>query len=139
MKIRKIWRHIASWACHRLTTRYTRVLEDTLARERAEADRLRAENRALLNSILGIAGVPSILASSAPLPRSQPTIASGREAPASGPVPPIDAEAKPARKTALAAAPGAVAVAGPLRRRSWQQITRMLEFESAKKQSVAGD
>ncbi len=135
MKIRKIWRHIASWACHRLTTRYTRVLEDTLARERAEADRLRAEIRALLNSILGIAGVPPILASSAPLPRSQPTMASGQEAPASRPVPPVDAEAKPARKTA----PGTLAVAGPLRRRSWQQITRMLEFESAKKQSVAGD
>lgn len=136
MKIREIWRRIGS-------TRYTRVLEQSLAHERDEADRLRAENRALLNSILGIAGVPPIPASSAPQPRSQPTTESGPEAPASGPVPPIDAKvnsgAKAARKMSLSAAPGAVAVAGPLRRRSWQQITRMLEFESAKQKSVAGD
>lgn len=136
MKIRKIWRRIAS-------TRYTRVLEQSLAHERAEADRLRAENRALLNSILGIAGVPPIPASSAPQPRSQPTTESGPEAPASGPVPPVNvegiAEAKAARKSSPKSAPGTVAVAGPLRRRSWQQITRMLEFESAKQKSVAGD
>lgn len=136
MKIREIWRRIAS-------TRYTCVLEQSLAHERAEADRLRAENRALLNSILGIAGIPPIPASSAPQPRSQPTTESGPEAPASGPVPPINAEAnseaKAARKGAPKTATGAIAVAGPLRRRSWQQITRMLEFESAKKQSVADD
>lgn len=136
MKIREIWRRIAS-------TRYTRVLEQSLAHERAEADRLRAENRALLNSILGIAGVPPIPASFAPLPRSQPASVSGPEAPASGPVPPIDAKAnaevKAARKASSNVAPGAVAVAGPLRRRSWQQITRMLEFESAKQKTVAGD
>lgn len=142
MKIREIWRRIAS-------TRYTRVLEQSLAHERAQADRLRAENRALLNSILGIAGVPPIPASSAPLPRSQPASVSGPEAPASGPVPPVNVKAntsakanvevKPARKASSNVAPGAIAVAGPLRRRSWQQITRMLEFESAKQKSVAGD
>src|ERR1700677_517238 len=44
MSIQTVWRKITA-------TRYTRALE-------AEVARLRAENRALLNSILGIAGVP---------------------------------------------------------------------------------
>ena len=37
-----------------------RLLEDELARSRAEIERLRIENRALLNSVLGTAGVPPI-------------------------------------------------------------------------------
>lgn len=48
------------------TTRYTRTLE-------AEVERLRAENRALLNSLLGTAGFPPIEMSEAktqpPIPR----------------------------------------------------------------------
>lgn len=40
--------------------RYVRLLEEQVARERAEGDRLRTENRALLNSLLGTAGVPPI-------------------------------------------------------------------------------
>ncbi len=54
--------------------RYARLLEDELARaraeiewqraevarERADNDRLRAENRALLNSLLGTAGIPPL-------------------------------------------------------------------------------
>src|SRR5690242_15917884 len=69
----EIWRRIS-------TTRYTRALESEVARQRAENDqqratiasqqneiaRLRAENRALLNSILGIAGVPPILVDTPP-------------------------------------------------------------------------
>ena len=48
----------ASWRW--LTTgRYTRTLED-------EVERLRAENRALLNSLLGTAGFPPIPASGGP-------------------------------------------------------------------------
>src|ERR1700689_5908061 len=46
MSIQTVWRKITA-------TRYTRALE-------AEVARLLAENRALLNSILGIAGVPPI-------------------------------------------------------------------------------
>src|ERR1700691_4484871 len=46
MNLHYIWRRITA-------TRYTRALE-------ADVARLRAENRALLNSILGIAGVPPI-------------------------------------------------------------------------------
>jgi len=43
-----------------LRSGYVRLLETQLARERAEIDRLRAENRALLNSLLGTAGVPPV-------------------------------------------------------------------------------
>ena len=58
------------------TTRHSRALEDQIAQQRTaiasqqnEIARLRAENRALLNSILGIAGIPPILVDS-PLPSS---------------------------------------------------------------------
>ena len=43
-----------------LSSRYVRLLEDELTRERAEIARLRLENRALLNSLLGTAGVPPV-------------------------------------------------------------------------------
>src|SRR5271168_3927510 len=49
MTLRGIWSRLAA-------TNYTRALEREVAR-------LRAENRALLNSILGIAGVPPITVS----------------------------------------------------------------------------
>jgi hypothetical protein len=55
--------NIGEW-CARLRQgmrgRYVRALEEQVARERAEIERLRAENRALLNSLLGTAGVPPI-------------------------------------------------------------------------------
>ncbi len=43
-----------------LRTKYTRHLEGELARLRAEVEHLRAENRALVNSLLGTAGVPPL-------------------------------------------------------------------------------
>jgi len=65
--IRKMWQRITR-------TKYTRELEAEIARQRAEIDRQRAEidrlrgcltegraeNRALLNSVLGIAGIPPL-------------------------------------------------------------------------------
>src|SRR5580700_8007601 len=55
--------NIAEW-CMRtrsaLRGGYVRLLEDELAHARAEIVRLREENRALLNSVLGTAGVPPI-------------------------------------------------------------------------------
>src|SRR5579863_2986889 len=51
MRLSEIWRRLFS-------TKYSAILE-------AEVARLRAENRALLNSILGIAGVPPITVSAA--------------------------------------------------------------------------
>jgi hypothetical protein len=61
------------------------MIEDELAMARAEIGRLREENRALLNSLLGTAGVPPIdiprtLASTpAVRRRSWPQIATARE------------------------------------------------------------
>jgi len=43
-----------------LRGRYVRALEEQLVRERADIDRLREENRAMLNSLLGLAGVPPV-------------------------------------------------------------------------------
>jgi hypothetical protein len=43
-----------------MRSRYVRLLEEQLARERAEVERLRAENRAMLNSLLSTAGAPPI-------------------------------------------------------------------------------
>ncbi len=43
-----------------MRSRYVRSLEAQVTRERAEIERLRAENRALLNSLLGTAGVPPV-------------------------------------------------------------------------------
>ena len=69
-----------------LRSRYVRLLEEEVARERAEVARLRAENRALLNSLLGTAGVPPIetspphLQSVSPVRRrSWPQISAARE------------------------------------------------------------
>lgn len=95
MLIRDLWRRISR-------TRYTRSLE-------AEVARLRVENQALLNSILGIAGVPPILVSQEALKAEQ-----AGEAVA------------PTRGNQLAS--GRV-----LRRRSWQQVNRMREIDSSRK------
>jgi hypothetical protein len=76
------------WACWQAltTTRYTRRLEAEVDLERAEIERLRQENRALLNSLLGTAGVPPIETPAAHQPtiapvrrRSWPQIATVRE------------------------------------------------------------
>ena len=125
--IREFWRRI-------VFGRY--ALDDEIVRQRSEIDRLRAENRALLNSILGIAGVPpipgDIATTSVEPPRStRPAPRPGLEAPPSRPG---TSSYGPRGRHA----PGNVHVTAPLRRRSWQQINRMLEFESAKK-TVASD
>lgn len=110
--------------------RYTHALE-------AENIYLRAENRALLNSILGIAGLPpvSVAANTQKLdgdqPKPGPKRSSRRErAPIRG--------AGVGRKLAgrdISRTNRDSMVAAPLRRRSWQQITRMMEFESARKKT----
>ena len=69
-----------------MRSRYVRLIEEQVARERAEVERLRAENRALLNSLLSTAGAPPIEAPPAhpaqiaPIRRrSWPQIAIARE------------------------------------------------------------
>ena len=140
MQIHKIWRRLT-------TTRHTRTLEAELVLERAvivrldaviaqqgaeinqqgtEIARLRGENRALLNSILGIAGVPPVAASLDDLAATQSQ----------------NATPPPAAHTANHSRPRANAtphVAAPTRRRSWPQIHRLLEFESAQKEKPAAD
>ena len=51
---------ILAWLKNAFRSRYARLLEDELARERGETQRLRAENRALLNSLLSTAGCPPV-------------------------------------------------------------------------------
>jgi hypothetical protein len=100
------------WA--KLTSRrYETTLE-------AEVARLRAENRALLNSILGIAGVPPI---SVPIESESRPVGRSDEG---------DDSHRTIRKPAVKSSQG-IQAAAPMRRRSWQQINRALEFESAKK------
>lgn len=145
---------------------------------RTEYARVREENRALLNSILGIAGIPPITVAlqdartseapntnSAAPPRSHPSAPTGPEAPASitaadkthplgtpvasGPASPstdtgaIDMRdraeyfhAQEMRVNAAAArGKNLHKVTAPMRRRSWQQINRTLEFDAARKQA----
>jgi hypothetical protein len=61
--IRSLWRRFTSTRRSRAlesAARTERALNEDVARQGAEIERLRAENRALLNSILGIAGIPPI-------------------------------------------------------------------------------
>jgi hypothetical protein len=139
MRLREIWRRIT-------TTQYTRALREELAHAHDENMLLRAENRALLNSILGIAGVPPIPVaqdfSVGARPRSPIRGAETEHAvPAAAPSLSRssfgDAENEQVVSASAAEAnrSGASRLASPMRRRSWQQINRMLEFESAKKKA----
>jgi hypothetical protein len=140
MILQKIWRRLT-------TTRRARTLEAELALERAvvsgldtviaqqgteigkrddEITRLRAENRALLNSILGIAGVPPVAASLDDLAATQSQNATRPSVARTGNHSRPRANSTPH-------------VAAPTRRRSWPQIHRLLEFESAQKEKPAAD
>jgi len=112
MKLRDIWERLT-------TTSYARMLETELMRTEEIVALLRAENRALLNSILGIAGVP-------PIPDEHRSAAGNENFTPSGSA--WHASADTNRE-------GAARVASPMRRRSWQQINRMLELESSKKKT----
>ena len=57
-----------------LRGRYVGLLEEEVARERAENERLRAENRALMNSLLGTAGFPPVEFPEAPKPQPLPRL-----------------------------------------------------------------
>jgi hypothetical protein len=116
MNIREILQRITA-------TRYTRALE-------AEVLRLRAENRALLNSILGIAGVPPITVPDSVAIGNSPAAVFGRPSRIQGEASPK--KQSPGARSANVKTQGPNAVA-PMRRRSWHQIYRMLEIDSASK------
>ncbi|MGA7852558.1 MAG: hypothetical protein WCA15_04470 [Candidatus Acidiferrales bacterium] len=110
MKLREIWRRLFS-------TKYSAILE-------AEVARLRAENRALLNSILGIAGVPPITVG-ADAPALTPSVGTATTKKGGTPG---DSSTQVTAKN--------LSVTAPTRRRSWHQVYRMLEIDSARKKEV---
>jgi hypothetical protein len=119
-------------------TKYVRAMEEEVAR-------LRAENRALLNSILGIAGVPPIfVAENDVSPHAGLQTVAGTAAPrakagvntAANPVSGAVRSKRVAPRIGLAAPPNDKTVA-PMRRRSWHQIFRMLEINSARKKAAS--
>lgn len=116
-RMREMWRQ---WSA----TRYTRSLEDEVAR-------LRAENRALLNSILGIAGIPPVAVPTAEIAAGE----GGRHEAGTERSSGLD-PAGVARLRGMGARKGVrrVAPAGgvPLRRRSWHQINQALEIDSVR-------
>lgn len=63
-----------NWLYKSVGARYIAKLESEITRERAENERLRAENRALLNSLLGTAGFPPIETAEAPKPQPLPRL-----------------------------------------------------------------
>jgi len=136
MKLRELWGRL-------IRANYTKALERDVAR-------LRAENRALLNSILGIAGVPPIVVA-ADDPAASAAVDLNANKTASGGSSPTENErdvgrAIAAQSVAKAGASlnrnlasnerGLKSVATPLRRRSWHQVYRMLEIDAARKKEA---
>lgn len=132
MKLHEIWRRVTFTRCKRALESEIARLNAEAVRASADVARLRAENRALLNSILGIAGIPPVTTNSAELPRSHPSSQTGPDAPAAGPALP-SADVPPSERAAVTRGKNLAQIAGPVRRRSWQQINRTLELEAARK------
>lgn len=115
MKMKRVWQSLAGHL--RIRTRYTRTLE-------AEVARLRAENRALINSILGVAGIPPMRVARH---AAAPTLSSQlSEIGATG------TAAVDLRNPSIFCATDENAQPLALRRRSWQQIGRALEIDDAR-------
>jgi len=89
-----------------------------------EITRLRLENRALMNSILGIAGVPPVITPVVPdkYGRTQP---SGQSS---------DRIVEGTAKTRVSRGPAVM----PLRKRSWQQVHKAWEIQAAAKKTDGG-
>jgi|SRR5690348_9656247 len=115
--IRKIRAFVCNDVVSLLSGSHTEALEEEVAR-------LRAENRALVNSILGVAGIPPVRVLEVGGSRLEAGKAKASEGVTSK---------KQNRdfQTRTACVPDEEKCALPLRRRSWQQIGRALEMEDA--------
>ncbi|MGC1830356.1 MAG: hypothetical protein WA663_08085 [Candidatus Acidiferrales bacterium] len=124
MTLREMWRRFSP-------ARYTRALE-------AEVERLRAENRALLNSILGIAGIPPIPVMAGDLARGLGHVDAEKDSGVNDAAV-FQKRAGGTAKIGVGKRPiwdpnfNGKTIMASMRRRSWHQINRMLEFESAKR------
>lgn len=111
LNVRSVWGKVAV----RLRGSYARALEEEVAR-------LRAENRAPVNSILGLAGIP-------PMHVMEP---GGLKAGKAGADRSVASKRQNCDFETLKARPvNEEKSLMPLRRRSWQQIGRALEMEDA--------
>jgi hypothetical protein len=136
MTLRGIWGRLVA-------TNYTRALERDVAR-------LRAENRALLNSILGIAGVPPIVvAADDPAAPAAVELGLAKSDQAQGAATPTASSSEKSARFENASAlnlkqvgqrastqRSLKGVAAPMRRRSWHQIHRMLEIDATRKKEA---
>ena len=112
----------------RFRMRYTRTLEEEIAR-------LRAENRALVNSILGVAEIPPMHAAAVAQDAKNGFVGSGfspnhraaNGTAEAGLAPPGRPKGRPYKEAMANSEMNPQAA--PLRRRSWQQIGRALEIE----------
>lgn len=149
MNLHEIWRRITSTRCKRALEFEIARLHAEAGRASADVARLRDENRALLNSILGIAGIPPVTVppqntgvlgttNSAEIPRSHPSSQTGPDAPAAGPALPLTDGTQPERAVATRGK-NLAQIAAPVRRRSWQQINRTLELEAARKKPTEAE
>jgi hypothetical protein len=126
VSIREIWYRVVK-------TRYTRALE-------VEVAQLRAENRALLNSILGIAGIPPILVDLPTAAEQGANAEPAAELPGTRGIGLLPSS--PRQKVRANSMQGSQRMAGvpaPVRHRSWQQVNRMLEFEASRKREDLGE
>lgn len=120
----RIWQAVGLRGCLRGT--YTRALED-------EVGRLRAENRALMNSIFGVAGVPpglDVRGWRLEAGKRANADSSSRRAMRATPRNDNDGEDRKNAGVGLAGGHGTAPCA--VRRRSWRQIGRALEIEDAR-------
>jgi hypothetical protein len=106
-----------------VTSRYTQALESEVAR-------LRAENKALMNSILGVAGVPPLKLEASDAAVSFSTLRNDVQPRyGSGQVKSVNGDPSKGRVTGPA----------PVRRRTWQQIGKFLERQTSASDRIGRD
>jgi hypothetical protein len=107
-----------------------------------EVARLRAENRALMNSILGIAGVPPVIVGDVAEAEALRLKVGERMGVAVGDAQGVTGGAVgrifDAKVSARGGGGGKKNSVAPMRRRSWHQVYRMLEIDAIRKKERVG-